>query len=147
MKRLVTGVVFIAVAQVMSLAQGRGVQIDGKEVAQNDDVVFRQIDEHTWIGTAHVMANESLYLLEGTDRALLIDAGTRIADLDKVVASITKKPVMLVATHAHPDHTGAAINDFPELNINPGDAGSSFVANYTGHAGPEPRRNGIWRSH
>jgi hydroxyacylglutathione hydrolase len=101
-------------------------------LAQNDDVVFRQIDEHTWIGTAHVMANESLYLLEGTSRALLIDAGTRIADLDKVVASITQRPVMLVATHAHPDHTGAAINYFPELHINPGDAGSSFLANYKG---------------
>jgi hydroxyacylglutathione hydrolase len=59
--------------------------------------------------------------LEGTDRALLIDAGTRIADLDKVVASITKKPVLLVATHAHPDHPGAAINYFHELNINPGE--------------------------
>jgi hydroxyacylglutathione hydrolase len=131
-KRLITVVVFIAVARAMILAQGRGVQIDGKEVARNDDVVFRQIDEHTWIGTAHVMANESLYLLEGTDRALLIDVGTRIADLDKVVASITKKPVMVVATHAHPDHTGVAINDFPELHINPGDAGSSFIANYKG---------------
>jgi hydroxyacylglutathione hydrolase len=59
-KRLITVVVFIAVAQAMILAQGRGVQIDGKEVAHNDDVVFRQIDQHTWIGTAHVMANESL---------------------------------------------------------------------------------------
>jgi hypothetical protein len=34
-----------------------------------------------------------------------------------------------VATYAHPDHTGSAINYFPELNINPGDAGSSFLAN------------------
>jgi hydroxyacylglutathione hydrolase len=37
-----------------------------------------------------------------------------------------------VATYAHPDHTGSAINYFPELNINPGDAGSSFLANYKG---------------
>jgi hypothetical protein len=40
--------------------------------------------------------------LEGSDKAVLIDAGTNIADLDKIVASITKKPVMLVATHVHP---------------------------------------------
>jgi hydroxyacylglutathione hydrolase len=59
-KRLITGVVFIAVAQIMILGQGRGVQIDGKEVAKNDDVVFRQIDEHTWIGTAHVMATRTI---------------------------------------------------------------------------------------
>jgi len=65
---------------------------------QSDDVVFRQIDEHTWLGSGHLMASESLYLVEGNDKAVLIDAGTRIADLDKAVASITKKPVMLVAT-------------------------------------------------
>jgi hydroxyacylglutathione hydrolase len=70
--------------------------------------------------------------LEGTKRALLIDAGTRIADLDKVVASMTQKPVTLVATHARPDHTGAAIDHRPELHINPGDAGSSFPADYKG---------------
>jgi hydroxyacylglutathione hydrolase len=135
-KPLITRVLLVALAQAALVAQGRGVQIEGKEVARSDDVVFRQIDEHTWIGTAHVMANESLYLLEGSTRALLIDAGTRIADLDKIVGSITKKPVMLVATHGHPDHTGSAINYFPELNINPGDAGSPFVASYKGKIKP-----------
>jgi len=78
------------------------------------------------------MSNESLYLVEGNDKAVLIDAGTRIADLDKAVASITKKPITLVATHAHPDHTGSAINYFPELYINPGDARASFMADYKG---------------
>jgi glyoxylase-like metal-dependent hydrolase (beta-lactamase superfamily II) len=109
-----------------------GVQIDGKEVARNGDVVFRQIDEHTWVGTGNKMSNESLYLVEGNNRAVLIDAGTSIADLDKIVASITKKPVTLVATHAHPDHTGSAINYFPELFISPADADSSFLAGYKG---------------
>lgn len=41
--------------------------------------------------------------------AVLIDAGTRIKDLDKIVAKLTNKPVMLVATHVHGDHTGSAI--------------------------------------
>ena len=68
-----------------------------------------------------MMYNESLYLLEGNDKAVLIDAGTKIKDLDKIVASITKKPIMLVATHVHPDHTGSAINYFPEIYINPAD--------------------------
>jgi hydroxyacylglutathione hydrolase len=114
------------------LSRSGTVELTLLRAAQNDDVVFRQIDEHTWIGTAHVMAKERLYLLEATNRALLMDAGTRVADLDKVITSITKKPVMLVATHAHPAHTGSAINYFPELNINPGDAGSSFLASYKG---------------
>jgi hydroxyacylglutathione hydrolase len=132
MKQRLTRRSLLALCPAALLAQGRGVQIEGKEVARNDDVVFRQIDEHTWVGSGHLMANESLYLVEGANKAVLIDAGTKIADLDKIVASITKKPVMLVATHAHPDHTGSAINYFPELHLNPADAGSQFVAHYTG---------------
>jgi hydroxyacylglutathione hydrolase len=136
MKRLKAGVLFAALFSVALFAQMPPqmppVQIPGKEIARTDDVVFHQIDEHTWIGTGHMMANESLYLVEGTNKAALIDAGTNIPNLDKIVASITTKPVMLFATHAHPDHTGSAINLFPELNINPGDMNSPFVARYTG---------------
>ena len=132
MKTLLLSVTIAACLQVTVLAQMDGTQIHGKEATRNDDVVFHQIDEHTWVGTGNVMFNESLYLLEGDTKAVLIDAGTKITDLDKVVASITDKPIMLVATHAHPDHTGSAINYFPELYIAPGDAASQFVANYKG---------------
>lgn len=93
-----------------AFAQMEGMQIEGKEVARDDDAVFHQFDAHIWVGTGHTMYNESLYLVEGDSKAVLIDAGAKIMDLDKIVASITKKPVMLVATYAHPDHTGSAIN-------------------------------------
>ena len=106
---------------ISTYAQPTGSQIKGKEVHRSDDVVFHEIDEHTWVGTGHAMANESLYLVEGHDKAVLIDAGTNIADLDKIAASITEKPVMLVATHVHPDHTGSGIDYFSELYINPAD--------------------------
>ncbi|MDR1004926.1 MAG: MBL fold metallo-hydrolase [Prevotellaceae bacterium] len=92
-----------------------------KEVFRNNDVVFRQIDAHTWAGNGHLVANESLYLIEGNDRALLIDAGTRIEHLDKIVAGITKKPVTLIATHVHPDHTGDPVKYFPVMYLNPAD--------------------------
>lgn len=89
-----------------------------KQVFRNEDIVIRQIDEHTWEGNGHMVYNESVYLLEGSERALLIDAGTNIRDLDKIMATITDKPITLVATHVHGDHTGSAINLFPELWIN-----------------------------
>ena len=54
----------------------------GKVVYEDDEVVFRQIDEHTWIGNGHRVYNESLYLVEGNDRAVLLDAGTNIPGLD-----------------------------------------------------------------
>ena len=92
----------------------------GKVVYQDDEVVFRQLDEHTWIGNGHRVYNESLYLVEGNDRALLIDAGTRIPELDQIVAKITSKPVTLMLTHAHGDHAGG-VGPFPEVYLNAGD--------------------------
>lgn len=121
MKALISTIFLVVVFHTAISAQMPAVQIDGEEVFKNEDVVFHKIDEHTWIGSGHLMASESLYLLEGNDKALLIDAGTRIKDLDKIVASITGKPVMLVATHVHPDHTGAAIEYFKEIYINAAD--------------------------
>jgi glyoxylase-like metal-dependent hydrolase (beta-lactamase superfamily II) len=123
----------LLIAQITLFAQPK-FQIDGEVVYSGDDVVFHKIDEHTWVGTGKMMSNESLYLLEGNDKSVLIDAGTNIKNLDKIVGSITSKPVMLVATHVHPDHTGASIDYFPELYINPADTVGipQFMPNYKG---------------
>ncbi len=91
------------------------------EVFRNSDIVIRQIDDHTWVGSGNRVYYESLYILEGKDRALLIDAGTDIKDLKKIVQGITNKPITLVATHVHGDHTGASIKYFDEIFINAAD--------------------------
>ena len=93
MKKLVLTTVILMIFCLSTFAQMPETQIGGKEVFKNDDVVFHQIDDHTWVGAGHVMYNESVYLVEGSKKAVLIDAGTTIKDLDKIVASITKKPV------------------------------------------------------
>jgi len=133
MKRFVSILCFLLIAQLTLFAQPR-FQIEGEVVYSGDDVVFHEIDEHTWVGTGKMMSNESLYLLEGNDKAVLIDAGTNIKDLDKIVKSITSKPVMLVATHVHPDHTGASIDYFPELWVNKADTLNMpmFMPDYKG---------------
>ena len=103
-------------------------------IYEGPDVIFRQIDEHTWVGNGKVMANESVYLIEGADKAVLIDAGTSIKNLKKIVEGITSKPVSLYITHVHPDHTGSAVNDFPELWINAADVVNvpMFMKDYPG---------------
>jgi hydroxyacylglutathione hydrolase len=121
MKKLLFSIIILVAMLQSAMAQMPSSQIDGKVVFQNNDVIFHQIDENTWVGTGHMMANESIYLIAGKSKALLIDAGTDIKDLDKIVGGITKLPVMLVATHVHPDHTGSAINSFPEIYINADD--------------------------
>ena len=81
--------------------------LDLPEVYRDKNIVFRAIDEHTWIGSGNRVASETLYIIEGDDKAVLIDAGTHIPGLDKIVAGITDKPVTLLLTHVHGDHAGA----------------------------------------
>ena len=61
------------------------------------------------------MFNESLYLVEGNERAILIDAGTDIKILTKLFLQCLK-PVTVIATHVHSDHTGPSINCFSEMD-------------------------------
>ena len=119
-----------------AVAQGTDVNtrdLRGKVVYQDDEVVFRQLDEHTWIGNGHRVYNESLYLVEGNSRALLIDAGARVPGLDQIVAKITTKPVTMMLTHAHGDHVGG-VGPFPEVYLNAGDMPivPNNMRNYTG---------------
>lgn len=125
---------FAVCAAIAACAQGPRMGFSEKTVYKGDDLEIRQIDEHTWHGNGHVMANEAIYIVEGNDRALVIDAGTEIKDYDKIIAQITSKPVTLVATHVHPDHTGSAVNYFDEIYINAADMVNvkEMMGNYKG---------------
>lgn len=105
-----------------------------KEVLVAKDFEIRQIDEHTWHGNGHRVYNESFYIVEGENRALLIDCGTSLEDLNKAVAQITDKPVTLIATHVHGDHTGSAVNYYREIYINAADMvnAQTQLSNYRG---------------
>lgn len=113
---------FINLLLLSTVMSAQSTNHKGALVYQGEDVVFHQIDEHTWVGNGHLLYNESVYIVEGSDRAMLIDAGTTIKDLDKIVASITSKPVTLYATHAHSDHTGMAVKYFDEIHLNMADS-------------------------
>lgn len=134
MKKTILLIALLCIINVTLRAQNLESQMKGKVVYEGDDIIFREIDEHTWVGTGKKMFNESLYLVEGKRKALLIDAGTDIKELNKIVAKLTDKPYQLVATHVHPDHTGASINSFPEIYINPADTIliPQFMPNYKG---------------
>ena len=123
MKYIKFAAILLCLIPGLMMAQGSDVNsrdLRGKVVYEDDEVVFRQLDGHTWIGNGHRTYNESLYLVEGNDRAVLIDAGTRVPGLDKIVAGITSKPVTMILTHGHGDHVGG-IGPFPEVWIGPAD--------------------------
>ncbi|HOU15058.1 MAG TPA: MBL fold metallo-hydrolase [Anaerolineae bacterium] len=63
----------------------------------------------------------SMFLLIGQEKAMLIDAGMGIGDLRRAVRKITDKPLVVVITHGHLDHTGNA-RQFDEIWIHPNDA-------------------------
>jgi glyoxylase-like metal-dependent hydrolase (beta-lactamase superfamily II) len=58
------------------------------------------------------------FLVEGTERSVLVDAGTGVGDLGSVVSDLVDTPVTLVLTHTHWDHIGAAAQ-FDDVLVSP----------------------------
>ncbi len=88
------------------------------QVFKNSELSITSIGKNRWI--IETADNNTMYLIEGTGKALLIDTGTKCQKLDSVVRLITKKPVEVVITHAHSDHTGN-IDAFDEIYLHPAD--------------------------
>lgn len=66
-----------------------------------------QVDYKTHIISEYRHWEEThCYLLEGSERALLIDTGLGIGKIPNEVEKLTSKPVTAVATHIHWDHVG-----------------------------------------
>lgn len=64
-----------------------------------------KMPEDTWI--IHFMdGSQNMYLLEGEEKALLLDTGWGAGNLRSYVEKLTGKPVMVVNTHGHLDHSG-----------------------------------------
>lgn len=61
--------------------------------------------EDTWF-INFMNGSENMYLLEGTEKALLIDTGWGAGNLRQFVEKLTDKPISVVNTHFHPDHAG-----------------------------------------
>jgi hydroxyacylglutathione hydrolase len=65
-------------------------------------------------------AGELMYLVEGKERAALIDTGTGVGDLRNFVENLTMKPYFVLLTHGHVDHAMGA-PAFDEVYMNPAD--------------------------
>lgn len=67
-------------------------------------------------GRGHVYA----YLIEGRERAVLLDTCTGLGNIREFVAELTSRPLLVVNTHGHGDHVGGNF-DFEEICISPKD--------------------------
>ena len=88
------------------------------QVSQYTTVTTTKLEDNMWVLEAS--DHTDMFLVEGTQKALLIDTGTKIKDLDTIVNQLTSKPLMVVITHAHGDHAGN-IDSFPEIWMHPAD--------------------------
>lgn len=71
--------------------------------------------EGTWF-LNFMNGSENMYLLEGTEKALLIDTGYGAGNLRSFAEKLTDKPIIVVNTHFHPDHS-AGNGEFEEVGL------------------------------
>lgn len=76
-----------------------------------------QIDEHTWRIEDDFVR---FFLLEGEDKAVLIDSGADCPDAAAIAGGLTDKPIILLNTHGDGDHTSGT-GGFTEIYIHPVD--------------------------
>lgn len=73
----------------------------------NDWFTIDKIDGETYCISEYRHWEEThCYLLNGTERSLLIDTGLGICNILEQVSRLTDKPATAVATHVHWDHIG-----------------------------------------
>jgi glyoxylase-like metal-dependent hydrolase (beta-lactamase superfamily II) len=95
----------------------------GAQAQTNGWYRAKEIGPKTWVINEQGI-NDNMYLLEGADSALLIDSGFGLGNLRDFVKSLTSKPLAIVNTHAHPDHTGGNYQ-FPRVHIGSADLESA----------------------
>lgn len=74
------------------------------QIFKNKDLAISELEEHVWV--VETSDNTTMYIIEGEEKSMLIDTGTKCDKLDEIVCKITTKPLYVVLTHFHPDHAG-----------------------------------------
>jgi hydroxyacylglutathione hydrolase len=105
---------------VMAFLSTASAQIPGDASAGTGYGWFEisQVTERVWRIDDHGLDN--IYLVEGEEKALLIDTGNGVADLAGTVQNFTDKPLIIVNTHGHPDHVGGNFQ-YSEVYAHPKD--------------------------
>lgn len=75
-------------------------------ISQNWYEVYKLLEDTYAIYEPYQFDEAISYLVIGSEKAALIDTGTGIGDLKKVISVLTSLPISVVNTHTHWDHIG-----------------------------------------
>ena len=76
--------------------------------------LIHEIAYKTWL--VNELGCNNMFILEGPERSLVIDAGMGYCNFREIVENLTKRPYDVVITHAHPDHIGM-MHQFDKIHI------------------------------
>lgn len=89
-----------------------------QSVFKNKDLEITRLEDRMWV--IETTDKTTMYIVEGDQKAMLIDTGTKCEKLNEVVQQITKKPLIVLITHIHGDHAGN-MNQFDEVYFHAAD--------------------------
>lgn len=84
---------------------------------------------------------DSIFVIEGSRSALVIDAGIGCCDLKTIIEDITDKPYEVVLTHGHLDHIGSW-DQFDKVWLHPADKEKALAVTIEGRIASGQRMRG-----
>lgn len=100
-----------------------------KSVFEDENVIAYKPRDDLWLLQTKEGVPVSVYVLEGTEKALVIDTGHLIKNFKDLIKKVTQKPIILALTHGHQDHVGS-INEFDTIYMDTAD--KSLIPDYKG---------------
>ena len=87
----------------------------------HDRVSAEKLFDHTWVMTEGTgRGARHCYLLEGKEKAAVIDTGMGDMDVRRLAASCTNRELFAINTHGHLDHIGRD-HEFSQVYLHPAD--------------------------
>lgn len=118
MKKKLIAAVMLSMMTVLSPMAGSAQAAEGSslQAAQTQEQLlpFRSAKIDYNITRIKDMTGDMIYLVEGKDKAALIDTGIGVGSLKTYVEKLTNKPLVVILTHGHVDHASGTA-EFAEV--------------------------------
>ena len=96
---------------------------------EDEQVTIYKLEDHIWLIQTKQGVTSSIYVIEGSEKSMVIDAGFCVKNLPSYVSKLTSKPQLMVLTHGHLDHIGS-INEYDEVYVH--EAEVPMIKDYKG---------------